>query len=82
MKAKYEKNGDAAYIYLVKESHSHSVKATYECDLSDIEKNYGIAPILGMINLDFDEEGHLLGIEIIGAKRILPRDLVEGAESY
>ena len=77
MRIRYDKQADAAYIYVVKEIAPGGVKATHVCDLSDIERNYGLAPIRGMINLDFDEDGHLLGIEIIEATNILPKYLLE-----
>lgn len=44
----------AAYIYLVDQIGSGEVAKTYCCNPSEVG---------GMINLDFDEGGRLLGIE-------------------
>jgi uncharacterized protein YuzE len=34
----------------------------------------------GMINLDFDEQGRLIGIEVLAASSKLPKYLLESAE--
>jgi len=44
---------------------------TYCCDPKEIN---------GMINLDFDKNGKLLGIEIIGADKKLPESILKCAE--
>ena len=44
------------------------VKHTYPCDPQEVK---------GMINLDFDEEGRLLGIEVLDASKKLPPDLLK-----
>lgn len=79
MRVRYDKQADAAYIYLVDSIMPGGVAATHECDLSDIPKDYDLAPIEAMINLDFDSDGRLLGIEVIGARRILSKDLLSTA---
>lgn len=71
MKITYDKRADAVYIYLVTNLGPREVKKTYPCD--PIEVN-------GMINLDFDKEGRLVGIEILGAKSKLPKEFLEKAE--
>lgn len=72
MKITYDEEADAAYIYLADESEGMSgwVKTTYMCD----EKRVG-----GMINLDFDKEGKLCGIEVLDAKQKLPSSLLSQA---
>ena len=56
----YDKSADAAYIYLIerKDIKPGWVKQTYPCDTTEIDE---------MINLDFDSQGHLGGIEILDA---------------
>ena len=44
---------------------------TYPCDPVDVD---------GMINLDFDEQGRLIGIEVLGARSKLPEYLLRTAE--
>ena len=34
----------------------------------------------GMIVLDFDRDGHLLGVEVLGATRLLPADILASAD--
>ena len=67
MNVKYDVSTDAAYIQLVEEIAPGGVAKTYPCD-----------PIeAGMINLDFDHEGRLLGIEVLGASKVLPARLLQ-----
>ena len=54
MKIDYDITVDAAYVYLVEIGESE-VKNTYCCNPSEVN---------GEINLDFDKDGRLLGIEI------------------
>lgn len=77
MRIEYDRAADAAYIYLVETIAPGGVKATHECDLSDITANYGLPPVQAMVNLDFDDQGHLLGIEIVGAHTALPAALLK-----
>lgn len=67
MHVKYDASVDAAYIYLVERIEPGGVRKTYQCDPLDID---------GMINLDFDADGRLLGIEVLGASRKLPLRLI------
>ena len=63
----YDESVDAAYIYLCEVAPGAAVK-TYCCDPNEVG---------AMINLDFNADGQLLGIEIIGAKGKLPADLLK-----
>ena len=67
MRITYDEETDAAYIYLVPIA-AGGVAQTYPCDPSEVN---------GMINLDFDREGRLLGIEVLDASRKLPRAILE-----
>jgi uncharacterized protein YuzE len=63
----YDKSVDAAYVYLLDRIGREQVKKTYACDPREVN---------GQINLDFDEEGRLLGIEVLDASRLLPPSLL------
>jgi uncharacterized protein YuzE len=71
MRISYDPDADAAYIYLVEEIGAGAVARTIPVDSSEID---------GMINLDFDAESHLLGIEILDASRYLPESLLGDRE--
>ncbi len=71
MKITYDPSTDAAYIYLVPKIETGGVNATYCCDPLEIN---------GQINLDFDASGRLVGIEVLGASRKLPADLLKQAK--
>ncbi len=62
MRFTYDKDADAAYIYLVAAIAPGEVTQTRHC-LVDMH--------LAAVNLDFDSEGNILGIEILGASRAL-----------
>jgi len=66
MKIKYDKKIDAAYIYL--NNKKTKVNSTYCCDPSEIN---------GEINLDFDSDGKLIGIEIQDASKKLNIELLK-----
>jgi uncharacterized protein YuzE len=62
----YDPEVDAAYIYL-KEVRSGGVARTVCVDPIDIG---------GMVNLDLDDDGVIVGIEVIDASRKLPPELL------
>ncbi|MBD8689812.1 MULTISPECIES: DUF2283 domain-containing protein [unclassified Rhizobium] len=68
MKINYDVNVDAAYIKLKSEDDVHSFGFTYCCDPIEVD---------GQINLDFDIEGRLIGIEVLSASKKLPRYLLD-----
>jgi len=70
LRATYDKAADAAYVYFVDDSKRRAVSRTVVCDL----ETEGSA-----INLDLDSEGILLGIEIMGASRVLPSEVIADA---
>lgn len=67
----YDKTADAAYVHLADPQARAKVARMYPCDPVDAG---------GMINLDFDEQGRLIGIEVLGAGSKLPSYLIESAE--
>ena len=67
----YDKTVNAAYVYLTQpQAHVRSARM-YPCDPVDVD---------GMINLDFDEQGRLIGIEVLAASSKLPAYLLQAAE--
>lgn len=71
MKLKYDETADAAYIYLAAEIKPARVAKTYPCDPISVG---------GTINLDFDAEGRLVGIEVLDASQKLPTGLLASAK--
>jgi uncharacterized protein YuzE len=73
MKITYDKSVDAVYLYLDPELELKSgwVKKTYLCDPQAVN---------GMINLDFDENGKLGGIEVLDASKKLSEEFLSQAE--
>lgn len=69
MKITYEKKIDAAYIYITNITPGE-VKKTYLCDPIEIN---------GIINLDFDINGVLIGIEVLDASKKLPPEILKNA---
>jgi len=63
MKFEYDKEADAAYIYLEHPIKDKEVKSTIE--LNDD------------IILDFDNKGKLLGIEILDASKVLNKKVLQ-----
>jgi uncharacterized protein YuzE len=63
MKITYDKSTDAAYIYLAAVIEAGGVAKTYCCDPLEVN---------GQIHLDFDKQGRLVGIEVLGASKLLP----------
>lgn len=60
----YDRGADAAYIYLIGGRLRPGRAAfTYTCDPAQVK---------GQIQLDFDEEGRLIGIEVLAASQLLP----------
>jgi len=66
LKVTYDAAVDAAYIYFADISPG-GVARTYCCNTNDIG---------GMVNIDLDSEGRLLGIEVLQAKIKLPPQLL------
>ena len=71
IKVTYDKTVNAAYVYLTDPQVVPKSSRTYPCDPIDVD---------GMINLDFDEHGRLIGIEVLAASSKLPEYLLESAE--
>jgi uncharacterized protein YuzE len=71
VKVTYDKSVNAAYIYFTDPQVNARSVHTYPCDPIDVD---------GMINLDFDEQGRLIGIEVLAATSKLPQYVLQAAE--
>jgi uncharacterized protein YuzE len=71
MRITYDKSADAAYIYLT-DIPAGGVASTHP--LEDFEE------VSDMINLDFDKDKRLLGIEVLSASTQLPKDVLDSAQ--
>jgi uncharacterized protein YuzE len=67
IKTAYDKETKASYIYVDKQGYK-KVHKTYSCDPTEVG---------GKISLDFDDDGKLLGIEILDADKKLPEAFSE-----
>lgn len=65
IKVTYDRQADAAYIYLKHNIDPGGVATTHMCDIDGLK---------GDINLDFDSKGQLVGIEILNAFALLPSE--------
>jgi uncharacterized protein YuzE len=68
VKISYDDSVDAAYIKLKTEDDRTPLGFTYCCDPAGVD---------GKINLDFDLDGRLIGIEVLCASTKLPLDLLK-----
>ncbi|GIE36736.1 hypothetical protein Ait01nite_097810 [Actinoplanes italicus] len=65
----YDEVANAAYVYF--QPPGTPVAKMYPCDPIDVD---------GMINLDFDEAGRLIGLEVLDARAKLAPELLSQAE--
>ena len=78
MRATYDRTANAAYVYLT-EGRQPSA-ATFEVRGAKMTRKGRKCLEINGINLDFDADGVLLGIEVLGAKSRLPPELLAAAE--
>lgn len=71
LRVTYDQTVNAAYVYLMDPQAHAKAAHMYPCDPVQVD---------GMINLDFDEQGRLIGIEVLAASSKLPKYLLESAE--
>jgi uncharacterized protein YuzE len=62
----YDSDADAAYIYF---DHPIAARAAEQTVAFDSDH--------GMLNLDLNADGHVLGLEIVGARKHLPPALLQ-----
>lgn len=71
MHIEYDRDNDTAYLSLVaRTADGTAVRQLPVHGVADAE-----------VTLDLDEAGRLLGIEVIGARRALPAELLDAAPS-
>lgn len=70
MRITYDASADAAHIYLQVALEPGEVARTEPCDV-DIKE--------GAVILEFDTRGRLIGIEILGASRLLSAETLDEA---
>lgn len=66
----YDAEADAVYVYFEAPGQPSKAARTYPCDPIEVG---------GMVNLDFDQHGRILGIEVLDARSKLPTHLLEVA---
>ncbi len=69
MRILFDRQTNTAYLQLSDEGEK---TRTHACDPLGVN---------GEINLDFSSSGELIGIEVLDARRMLPGDLLLGAEN-
>lgn len=72
MRLTFERDTDSAYLELTDLGEPRVVAKTYTCNPTEVG---------GMINLDFDPEDRLIGIEIVGATKKLRPTVIRLADS-
>jgi uncharacterized protein YuzE len=70
VKLEHDHEVDAAHMYL--DSETVRPKKTYVCDPQEVD---------GQIQLDFDDAGRFIGIEVLNASRMLPESCLKTAAS-
>ncbi|KQV14865.1 MULTISPECIES: DUF2283 domain-containing protein [unclassified Kitasatospora] len=71
LRVTYDKTANAAYVYLTDPQVRNKVSRMYPCDP---------VAVGGMINLDFDEQERLIGVEVLAASSKLPEYLLDSSE--
>ncbi len=64
----FDRGANAAYIYL------------RDIEPGGVGKTVPVHDAPGMVNLDFDRKGRLIGIEVLPATRHLPQAILDSAE--
>ena len=67
----FDRKANAAYVYLVSQGPGQVAETCADVGPPHVE---------GMINLDFDKSGRLIGVEVLNATRVLPDELLKKAE--
>lgn len=70
VKIRYDPQADAAFIYLLDQIGFGEVARTQICDLEIKE---------GAVILAFDSAGMLIGVEVLGARKLLSSDVLDRA---
>jgi uncharacterized protein YuzE len=68
LRVSFDSSSNAAYIYLADRIDAGGVAKAVQVESVDIR---------GMVNLDVDSEGRVLGVEILNATALLPANLMD-----
>ncbi|MEV4604354.1 DUF2283 domain-containing protein [Amycolatopsis sp. NPDC049253] len=71
LKVTYDASADAAYVYFTDPATEPRSVYMYPCAPGEVG---------GMINLDFQADGRVLGVEVLAARSKVPEFLLDGAE--
>lgn len=71
MRIQYDPSADAAYIQIADAVGRGGVASTYLCDPREVH---------GMINIDFDADGRIVGIEVMDASKRLPSETLKASD--
>jgi len=72
LEMRYDEEADAAYIYVVPRGPGRSVARTKFCDV-ELDGS--------AVSIDLNADDQILGIEILGASKVLPVSLLRESES-
>ncbi|GAA2295302.1 hypothetical protein GCM10010234_41460 [Streptomyces hawaiiensis] len=67
----YDRTVDAAYVYFTHPQVRAQAAHMYPCDPVEVG---------GVLNIDFDDKGRVIGIEVLAASSKLPKYLLDSAE--
>jgi uncharacterized protein YuzE len=80
MRITYDELTDAAYIHIADESAEAVAESGAKVHVpGSATKTYAVHQGFGAINLDFDSRGHLIGIEVLEARKQLPAAAIREA---
>jgi len=68
MRIEYDRDVDAAYIYFQDDIAAGGASRTISVDPQAIN---------GMVNLDLDDDGRIVGLEVLDASKLLPQQLLD-----
>jgi uncharacterized protein YuzE len=71
LRLEYDRETDAAYVYLCEEIHAGGVARTISVDPQAIR---------GVVNLDLDDDDRVIGLEVLDASRMLRPELLAVAD--
>ena len=72
MRITWQRDTDMAYLYLKEHLNSGEVAQTVICDDDALS---------GMVNIDLDSSGRIVGIEVSCASAVLPSELLGATET-
>ncbi|MEV0679923.1 DUF2283 domain-containing protein [Actinosynnema sp. NPDC050436] len=71
LRVTYDREADAAYVHFTDPLTRPRSARTYACDPVAVD---------GMVNIDFDADGRIVGVEVLGARAKLAPYLLDAAD--